>query len=214
MKQANRISIRYIENDFPIDELDHGAWEKADEINIETYWSGEIAPVGRHFRTRLLWSGSAFYVCFLANQNEPLVISEHPNLNSKTIGLWDRDVCEIFVVPDTDEPRKYFEFEIAPTGEWIDLGIYQMPDKRETDWSYNSGMQPAAKIEGDKIKMAIKIPWQAFGKTPRAGDIWLGNLFRCIGSEETRGYLCWQPTKTSEPSFHVPHSFGEFEFIL
>ena len=22
--------------------------------------------------------------------------------------------------------------------------------------------------------MAIKIPWQAFGKTPRTGDVWLG----------------------------------------
>ena len=67
-------------------------------------------------------------------------------------------------------------------------------------------------IEKDKIRMAIKIEWKAFGKTPKAGDIWLGNLFRCVGEGETRGYLAWQPTKTIEPSFHVPEAFGEFEF--
>jgi hypothetical protein len=134
-------------------------------------------------------------------------------LSSKTRGLWDRDVCEIFVAPNRDEPRKYFEFEIAPNGEWIDLGVYQKPDERVTDWDYRSGMQSSSKIERGKITMAIKVPWKAFGKTPKTSDVWLGNLFRCVGSGATRGYLAWQPTKTPEPAFHAPEAFGEFEFV-
>ncbi|MCY7374649.1 MAG: carbohydrate-binding family 9-like protein [Pyrinomonadaceae bacterium] len=210
----NKTKIKYVKNDFPINELDHKSWEKAKVVSIEKYWSGENAPVGRHFKAQLLWSETALYVRFEANQTEPLVVSDTPNLKTKTKGLWDRDVCEIFLAPDKAEFRKYFEFEIAPTGEWIDLGIYQKPDERITDWNYNSGMQSAAKIEKDKVVSAIKIEWKAFGKTtPKAGDIWLGNILRCVGAGATRGYLTWQPILTKEASFHVPEKFGEFEFI-
>jgi len=212
-KMIDKIQIAHIKTDFSINELDHKSWEKAKEVSIEKYWSGENAPNGRHAKAKLLWSRAALYVRFEANQTEPLIVSDAPNLKSKTKGLWDRDVCEIFVAPDRNEPRKYFEFEIAPNGEWIDLGIYQNPDERITDWEYSSGMQSAAKIEKDKVLMAIKIEWKAFGKLPKAGDVWLGNLFRCVGGGKERGYLAWSPTMTKMPNFHVPEKFGEFEFV-
>lgn len=212
-KMTDRIKIAHLKTDFSISELDNKSWKTTKEILVDKYWSGENAPVGRQFKTKLLWSDSALYVRFEANQNEPLVVSAVPNTKTKTRGLWERDVCEIFLAPNRAEFRKYFEFEIAPNGEWIDLGIYQMPDKRETDWDYASGMQSATRIEKDKIVMAMKIEWKAFNKTPQAGEIWLGNILRCIGKDPTRGYLTWQPTFTKEPSFHVPEKFGEFEFV-
>ena len=213
MKNQNRIRIAHVKKDFSISELDDKSWKKAKEISIANYWSGEKANVGRHAKAKLLWSDSALYVRFEANQTEPLIVSDTPNLKSKTRGLWDRDVCEIFVAPNIKEPRKYFEFEIAPTGEWIDLAIHQLPNRRKTDFEYNSGMQSAAKIETNKIVMAIKIRWKAFSKTPQVNDVWKGNLFRCVGAGEARGYLSWQATKTETPNFHVPEAFGEFQFI-
>ena len=211
-KIQSKITIEYLKNDFPINEFNNKNWEKARQVVIDKYWSGEAAPMGRQAKARILWSKTALYVRFEANQAEPLVVSDVPNLKTKTRGLWDRDVCEIFLAPDRSEPRKYFEFEIAPNGEWIDLGIYQKPDERITDWDYESKMQSAAKIEKDKVWMAIKVEWKAFGATPKAGDVWLGNLFRCVGAGETRGYLTWSPTETKEPGFHVPEKFGSFEF--
>ncbi len=208
-----QIKIAHIEKDFLIGELDNESWEKAQEIAVENYWSGEKANFGRHAKAKLLWSDSAFYVRFEANQTEPLVVSKAPNLKSKTKGLWDRDVCEIFVAPNSKEPNKYFEFEIAPNGEWIDLEIHRMSDERKIDLDYQSGIKSAAKIEIGKVLMAMKIQWKAFGKTPKVKDIWKGNLFRCVGSGETRGYLAWSPTRTEMPNFHVPEAFGEFEFI-
>lgn len=213
MSNENRIKIKHIKNNFPVNELENKAWEKAEVVSIDKYWSGENAPDGRRFKAKLLWSKTALYVRFEANLTEPLIVSDKPNLTGKTKGLWDRDVCEIFLAPNRAEFRKYFEFEIAPNGEWIDLGIYQQPDKRETDWDYHSGMQSAAKIEKDKVISAIKVEWKAFGATPKAGEIWLGNILRCVGAGATRGYLTWQPTFTKEASFHVPERFGEFEFI-
>ena len=205
--------IYHVKQDFAVSELENKAWDKAASVTVDKYWSGENAPKERQFKAKLLWSETAVYVRFEANQKEPLIVSEKANLTSKTRGLWERDVCEIFFATNREEFRKYFEFEIAPNGEWIDLGIYQMPDKRETDWDYQSGMQSKSVIGKDKIWMAIKIEWKAFGKTPKAGDVWLGNIFRCIGKDPTRGYLAWSPTFTKEPSFHVPEKFGEFEFV-
>lgn len=211
-KMIDKVKIAHIKNNFSISELDNESWKEAKEVLIDKYWSGETAPDGRRFKAKLLWSDSALYVRFEANQIEPLVVSDTPNLKSKTRGLWDRDVCEIFLAPDKNQPRKYFEFEIAPNGEWIDLGIYQKPSARITDWDYDSGMKSAAKIEKDKVIMAIKVEWKAFGKTPKKGNVWLGNILRCVGKDPTRGYLTWHPTLTKEPSFHVPEKFDEFVF--
>ena len=205
--------ITHINKDFAISEFDNQSWKRANEVTIDKYWSGENAPTGRQFKAKLLWSKTALYVRFEAKQNEPLIASDKPNLATKTRGLWGRDVCEIFLAPRKADFRHYFEFEIAPTGEWIDLGIYQMPDKRETDFDYHSGMKSAAKIEKNRVWTAMKIEWQAFDQTPQAGDVWLGNILRCVGADPTRGYLTWQPTLTKEASFHVPEKFGEFEFV-
>lgn len=214
MASSNRLTITHIEQDFPIDGLDDPAWEGTSQVLVSKYCSGKVAAKGREFSAKLLWSDTALYVLFEASQSEPLVVSEKPDTSQKTVGLWDRDVLEIFIAPDTSQRNKYFEFEIAPTGEWIDLGIDATSQKRKTDLDYESGMTSAAKIEKDKVVMAIKIPWEAFGvPRPKIGDVWLGNLFRCVGKGETRGYLAWQPTKTAKPNFHVPEKFGEFEFV-
>jgi alpha-galactosidase len=213
MTKNTRLQISHINIDFPITELQNPAWKLAKEVSIQKYWSGEAAPEGRHAKARLLWSDFGLYIRFEANRDEPLVVSDPPNLTSKTLGLWDRDVCEIFIAPDKDKRNKYFEFEIAPNGEWVDLGIEVLPAKRVTDWDYNSGMESAVIIEDKKIVMAVRIAWKAFGNTPKAGDVWLGNLFRCVGRDPTRGYLAWQPTMTETPNFHVPEKFGEFEFV-
>lgn len=205
--------IRYTSEDFPIDELDNKLWKKAKRIEIKSYWSGEKAPQVRHFETKILWSETAVYVRFAANQNEPPVVNNKLNLESKTDKLWEKDVCEIFLAPNEDESRRYFEFEVAPTGEWLDLKIHQTTDGRETDFDYNSGMKTAARIGKDKVIMALKVEWKAFGVTPKAGDIWLGNILRAVGTEPNRGYLAWSPTFTEKPNFHLPEKFGEFEFV-
>jgi len=211
MTQATA-EIRHLTNDFDVTQLDHPEWKRADGIQVSKYWNGETAPVGRRANVRMLWSATSLYVRFEANQGEPLIVSEKPQIAKKTMGLWNRDVVEIFLAPDTKQPRKYFEFEVAPTGEWIDLAIDYTGTERRTDWDFRSGMTSAAKAEKEKVVLTMKIPWTTFGVTPKAGDVWLGNLFRCVGKDPTRGYLTWQPTMTEQPNFHVPDKFGKFEF--
>lgn len=213
MTEKPKAKIKYISEDFDISDLDNKVWNETASVKTKRYWSGMKAPKGRRFKTKLLWSNTALYVRFIANQREELVVSEDPVLTEKTLGLWDRDVCEIFLAPNKAEFRKYFEFEVAPTGEWIDLGIRQLVDKRELNWDYKSGMLTAAEIRKNKVVMAIEIEWKALGKMPKVGDIWMGNILRAVGTDPNRGYLAWSPTLSETPNFHLPEKFGEFEFV-
>jgi alpha-galactosidase len=209
----NFVRIKYVDAEIAIPSFDDARWQTAEPVFIEKYWSGSAAPAGRHATARLLWSRTSLYVRFDAVQAEPLVVSDQPDISRKTTGLWDRDVCEIFVAPDIADRNKYFEFEVAPTGEWVDLAIEITPEGRATDRDYSSKMAAASRVDTGYVIMAMKVPFAALGTTPKTGDTWLGNLFRCVGEGATRGYLAWQPTNTPTPNFHVPKAFCELRFI-
>ena len=202
------IEARHTASDLGAAQLDHDAWKQASAVRINRYWSGTEAPASRQAEARIIWTESALCVRFVCQQHEPYVISSKPQIKEKTIGLWDRDVCEIFIAPDPHEPNRYFEFEAAPTGEWIDLAIHLTPQKRETDWKFHSGMTAAARAGKDQITIAMRIPWDDWIHKPQRGERWRVNLFRCVGSGDGRGYLAWQPTRTEQPNFHVPGVFG------
>ncbi len=153
------IVAKYIGEPIAAGEFDHAAWDNCEPVKIEHFWSGDPAPASRHAEARLCWSDEALHVRFVGEQHEPLIVADNPITDRKTLGLWDRDVCEIFVAPDPAHPERYFEFEAAPTGEWVDLGIVVTPTGRETDWEFNSGMTTASKLEGDKLTVGIRIPW-------------------------------------------------------
>lgn len=188
------------------------AWERAPPVPVARYWSGEPAPPERHAEARVLWSPAALHVGFACRQEEPLVVSPAPRLDAKTLGLWDRDVCELFVAPRAAEPQRYYEFEVAPTGEWLDLSVEWSPEERKTDWDFRSEMSAAARVRGDSIRLALHVPWAALGGAPQKGARWRANFYRCVGAGATRGYLAWQPTHTPEPSFHAPDRFGWLQF--
>lgn len=198
----------------PIDPHDFAneIWQHCPPVTIAHYWSGEPAPAARHAEARVCWSDEALHVRFLAAQHEPLIVSDNPITDRKTLGLWDRDVCEIFLAPDAANPSRYFEFEAAPTGEWVDLGIVVTPTDRETDWDFASGLTTAAELRNDQLLIGMKIPWSEAIPKPQAGDEWRVNVFRCVGPEAPERYLAWRPTGTPEPNYHVPEAFGLLQF--
>ena len=194
------------------DDFENEVWERCEPVRIAHLWSGTPAPVERQAEARICWSDEALHVRFVCNQQEPLVVSAEPRKDRKTLGLWDRDVCEIFVAPNPETPERYFEFEAAPTGEWVDLGILLTPAGRETDWDFRSGMKVAASVSEKRVKIGIKIPWSSSIPKPESGDTWLVNLFRCVGPEAPDRYLAWRPTHAPDPAFHVPKAFGPLRF--
>jgi len=212
MRTDKTIAAQFTGTNVPVGDFDHPAWETAQPTYIYRYWSGAAAPPSRHAEARTIWSEQSLTARFACRQNEPLVVSANPQLHEKTIGLWERDCCEFFVAPDAARPHRYLEFEVAPTGEWLDLAIELIDGVRNTDWEIHSGMTAAARVSNDEVMIAMQIPWSRSVPKPNAQDVWRANLFRCIGLGSER-YLAWQPTRTPEPNFHVPEAFGRLEFV-
>jgi hypothetical protein len=190
---------------------DDSEWDSARPVHITQMWSGDPAPAPRHSEARILWTNHSLLVRFVCRQEEPLVVCPTPKTGAKTVKLWDRDVCEIFVAPQSETPNRYFEFQASPAGEWIDIEISLTAEGRKTDLEFQSGMKSAATILPKQTIITIAIPWSSRLPKPNVDDVWRVNLFRCIGSGDER-YLAWQPTLTSEPNFHVPSAFGRLKF--
>jgi len=205
------ITAPFVEFDLNVSDFDDAVWAQAEPVLIDHYWSGEPAPQNRHAQARILWSANALHIRYRCNQSEALVISDDPQTDRKTRGLWDRDVCEIFIAHDPNVVERYFEFEAAPTGEWLDVAVDWTSGRRESNWEIESRMRTAARIEPDRLIIAIEIPWIVIPK-PERGDRWRVNLLRCVGRDPDRGYLAWQPTRAPEPNFHVPQVFGWLNF--
>ncbi|MEP6570936.1 MAG: carbohydrate-binding family 9-like protein [Acidobacteriota bacterium] len=212
MTREPTIGASYSELQVGAAAFDHPGWSRAHPIQITRKWSGADAPASRHAEARIIWTDEYLSVRFVCRQEEPLTVNSNPQLDKKTIGLWHKDVCEIFITPDPISPMRYFEFEASPLGEWIDLAISCKPAGRETDFEFHSGMTVATSVRGDLMTIVMQIPWSQFLPKPRKGDDWRVNLFRCVGVGDDR-YLAWQPTYAAEPNFHVPEVFGWLTFL-
>lgn len=205
---AGEIVARYIASDLKAPDPGSVLWKQAHPVHLDRYWSGEVAPQTRHASARMLWSSQALYVRFVCHQHEPLIVSDDPVTQKKVMGLWNRDVCEVFVAPNADDVNQYFELEAAPNGEWLDVAISWRPEGRESDWDFQSHMTTAAHIVEGWTIIAIRLPWSERIPQPQKGQRWRVNLFRCVGTAPTRGYVAWQPTHLPEPGFHLPKVFG------
>ncbi|HUS06060.1 MAG TPA: carbohydrate-binding family 9-like protein [Bryobacteraceae bacterium] len=164
---------------------------------------------------KALWTDTDLYLLFLCPYDTLNMFL--PSDNSKArLKLWDRDVVEVFLGDDWDNIRHYREFEIAPTGDWIDLAIDL--DKKHADRSWRSGWRTTARVD-EKAHIwyaAAKIPLRSVSSSAvKAGTAWRMNLYRIEGqgADPQRHFLCWQPTcvVNRDPN-HVPENFGALIF--
>lgn len=130
--------------------------------------------------------------------------------------LWDRDVVEFFLGADTTHINRYREFEIAPTGDHVDLAIEY--DRQKYDQSWDSGWETVARIDEKTHRWyaAARIPIKAITTDPvKPGTRWRINLYRIDGQgpDSVRRFICWRPTcVTHRDPNHVPEAFGTLLF--
>lgn len=164
---------------------------------------------------RSFWTDTDLYLLFECPYTV-LNLFLPPNNREPHVGLWDRDVVEMFFGYDWTNIRHYREFEIAPTGDWIDLAIDL--DRESYDHSWRSGWRTMARIdEAHKAwYAAAQIPISSVSPEPvHDGTKWRGNLYRIdgLGADPQRHFLCWQPTCAQKrDSNHVPEHFGTIVF--
>jgi Carbohydrate-binding family 9 len=191
-------------------------WSGSGTVEIVKDCSRTIDYPKAKTEVRGFWTDSSLYLLFRCPY-EVLNLwlpADHTKPRNK---LWDRDVVEMFLGDDWQNIRHYREFEIAPTGDWIDLAIDL--DKNSYDAkTWRSGWQTQARIDETTHTWyaAVKIPLKAISEAAvKAGTRWRMNLYRIDGQgpDTQRHFLCWQPTcvVNRDPN-HVPEHFGTLVF--
>jgi hypothetical protein len=160
------------------------------------------------------WTDTDLYVLFRCPYAE-LNLFLPANHAEARMSLWDRDVVEMFLGDDWQNIGHYREFEIAPTGDWIDLAIDL--DRKSFDHTWRSGWETLARVdETHKVwYAAARIPLKAVSDKPViAGTKWRVNFYRIdgVGGNDMRHFMCWQPTCNHQHGNHTPESFGTLVF--
>jgi Carbohydrate family 9 binding domain-like len=192
-------------------------WKSAASQTIVKDCSREIEYTNTRSTARAFWTDTDLYFLFECPYTD-LNLFLPPNHTTARVGLWDRDVVEMFLGDDWNNIRHYREFEIAPTGDWIDLAIDL--DHESNDHSWRSGWKTAARIDDQKKVWyaAARIPLASVStQKVRPGTRWRMNLYRIdgLGADPQRHFLCWQPTcvQNRDPN-HVPEHFGTLVFEM
>jgi predicted TIM-barrel fold metal-dependent hydrolase len=184
--------------------LDEKAWQDAQVQTIEYTLADGTPRPELSTEVRSLWSDDALYFSFVCPFTK-LTVFETP-VEGERLGLWDRDVVEVFVETDPAKSTRYAEYEVAPTGEQLDV-LVDLPEK---DFAWLSGVQSAVKVDNDAHRWTaeIRIPTQNLLSAPLAKGTRLRmNLFRSDRADDA--FLAWNPTLKN--TTHVPERFGVLE---
>lgn len=166
-------------------------------------------------QVRGFWTDSDLYLLFVSPY-KALNLWLPADTSKDRLNLWDRDVVEFFLGDDWRNIRHYREFEIAPTGDWVDLAIDLDHDSYGAEW--NSGWQRQGRIDEKNHVWyaAARVPLSSVSDIKvKAGTKWRLNLYRIdgLGPDSERHFMCWQETcvVNRDPN-HVPEHFGTLIF--
>lgn len=183
-------------------------WAIATTYYFDADWQGQNADPQRATTVQLLWTPETLFVRFTARYRNITVFTDcEPG--GRRYELWDRDVAEVFLQPDSSDARRYREFEISPNGFWLDLDISS--GKNE---NLRSGMiRRVSTDEKNRTWLAdLALPMKSLTPHFDPNISWRVNFFRVEGPTEPRFYSSWRATNSPRPNFHVPEAFGTLRF--
>ena len=129
-------------------------------------------------------------------------------MNEPAWGLWDCDVCELFISSAQEESQvataPYFEFQVSPFSQYFELKV--LKPRTEMDKAFRSGVKIGAKVRTTQA-------WSAWMEIPLAAlDLdstkpLYGNATACLLREPHRAYLSSHHEEGVKPDFHRPQDF-------
>ena len=194
----------------PDGDLTKAVWKHAKWEEFEHDVSGKSDHADVLTRVAAAWTNKYMYFAFSCRY-DALNTYQGEDISKERWELWNRDVAEVFVNPQPERVTHYYEFEVAPNNQWIDLEI-EKTKKPFNDAAWNSGFEHATKIDSKNHVWTaeMRIPLQSMKvDLIRAGAKWRVNFFRAAGQgpDNHRKFLAWSiiPDGTT---FHVPARFG------
>src|SRR6266446_699052 len=114
------------------------SWKQAESVEFDTSASGKSHFPEISTRVASVWTATHIYFLFSCRYDS-LNVYQGEDPKVERWQLWDRDVAEVFLNPQPERVNHYYEFEVAPNNQWIDLEI----DKNKnpfTNAAWNSGI--------------------------------------------------------------------------
>lgn len=203
-----KVFARYTDETITLDgKLEESAWTKAKPVYVARIHETGAVITKLTTPVRAVWSNDAIYFAFEAPYTELTTFEPPMKEGEERLGLWDRDVVEVFIGTNHGKITEYTEFEVAPTGEKLDLTL-DLPDK---DFQWSSGFEAAVHIDSvaKKWTTEVRIPLAALSRDkPVPGTRWRINFYR--HDIASKSFLTWNPTL--QRNAHVPERFGILEF--
>jgi hypothetical protein len=206
-----RIDATRVAADFtPDGNISKKAWKDANWVEFRHSMSGKADYLDQATRVASLWTDKYIYFAFSCKY-DALNVFEGEDLSKERWELWNRDVAEVFLNPQPERQLHYYEFEVAPNNQWIDLEIIR-GEKPNHDASWNSGFEHATHIDRKRHiwTTEMRIPLVSMGISgAKPGTEWRVNFFRAAGkgADTQRMFLAWS-TILEGTTFHVPSRFG------
>lgn len=211
-----KIMSRHSDHDFlPDGDLNKNVWRHGKWVRFDHDMSGQHKYPHAETRVATCWTAAYVYFAFQCKYST-LNVYEGEDTVKERWELWNRDVAEVFINPEPSRVTHYYEFEVAPNNQWIDLEI----DKTKTpfaDAAWDSHFEHATRIDAKKHIWAceMRIPVSSLNAPAiKPGIEWRLNFFRADGpgDDSKRRFMSWS-TIPEGKTFHVPTRFGIIKFV-
>jgi Carbohydrate family 9 binding domain-like len=192
------------------------SWEATSWVTLPQ-WGGTPAL---ETKIKALYSDKGIYFLFYC-QDEVLTSSNRADFDK----LWEEDVVEVFLWPDTTE-TVYFEYELSPFnselpilvpnlhGKFLGWRPWQYEGERKT--RHLTKIEGGSRAKGSKIKgwyAEFFIPYallEPLGNVPpRDGTEWRANMYRVDYDHPPDSEWSW---KKPGDSYHNFRKFGKLVF--
>jgi hypothetical protein len=192
-------------------------WKDAPRITFDQDRFGHIHFPDSEVQVASLWTPDYLYFAYWCRYGS-LNIYAGEDPTKERWELWNRDVVEAFINPQPERFLHYYEFEVAPNNQWIDLEI-DLTRKPMEDAGWDSHFEHATKVDAEHKLWVVemRIPVKSMNATAiEPGDEWRLNLYRADGpgDDTQRRFMCWSSLPEGHnKSFHQPASFGIIKFV-
>jgi hypothetical protein len=211
-----QIRAKFSPEDFvPDGDLSKQVWQEAERVRFEHDMSGRRTFPQSETQVASFWTPTQVYFAFWCKYTT-LNVYEGEDIANERWELWNRDVVEVFLNPQPERVNHYYEFEVAPNNQWIDLEIDK--DKEPfNDAGWNSGFQHATRIDAENHLWTceMRIPVSALNVRVLDPETeWRVNFYRADGpgGNSQRRFMPWS-TIPQGRTFHVSTRFGIICFV-
>ena len=214
-QQRYASAIQLLAKKSPVDFLPDGdlskpSWKNAISVNFDHEASGKPHYPELSTRVASVWTETHVYFYFWCRYDS-LNVFEGEDPAVERWQLWDRDVVEVFLNPQPQRVNHYFEFEVAPNNQWVDLEIDKTKEPFN-DVSWNSGFEHATRIDAKNHTWTAEMRIAVSSMNVSAihpGTKWRANFFRAAGNggDDDRKFLAWSIIPEGK-TFHVPTQLG------